>query len=193
MSKEDTKQIELYEAKVNELVNVANILTITTPEENAIVIECKAKLNTLGKEYKTEKEKATKPINEALRRIRSWWAPLETRIENEDIRLGGMLLTYKHKIEAEVRKQEERIAARVEKGTMRLDTAEKKIDNLPKIQNTTHTAEGQVQFRKIPKMRITNRDLVPDSYWIIDEVRLRQAVVSGIVVPGAQLYFEERV
>ena len=193
MQKIDTKDIEIYQSQADELEKQATNLSITSPEENAKAIEVKAKLSKLAKEIKNRKEEITKPLNTALRSIRALWAPLEDAVEMRENAVGRALLDYKSKVDAETRKKEAQIAARVEKGTMRLDTAEKKLDNLPKIQNTTHTTEGQVQFRKIPKMRIIDRDLVPDSYWIIDEVRLRQAVVSGIVVPGAELYFEERV
>ena len=194
MTKIDTHEIEVYQAQADELEKQAVKLSIASPEENAIVIELKAKLSKLAKDIKNRKEEITKPLNTALRSIRALWAPLEDAVEMRENAVGRALIDYKNQVEAEARKQEERIAARVEKGTMKLETAEKKIDNLPKIQNTTHTTEGQVQFRKIPKVRITNRDLIPDEYWIIDEVRLRQAIITGgKVVPGAEMYYEERV
>ena len=190
---DETKQLEICKAEVDELVHPANILTIASAEENAVATEYKAKLNLLGKRIKQEKESATKPINEALRRIRSWWDPLEDKVSAEDDRVGVLLLTYKRAVEDEARKKEAQIAARVEKGTMRLDTAEKKIDALPQIQKTTHTTAGQVQFRKIPQMRIVDESLIPDNYWVIDQVSLRRDVIAGVVVPGAEKYYEERV
>ena len=194
MSNIDNKSVEIYKAKTNEYMQkTAGLLPITSLEENAKVIEYKAELKKLGKEVKEEKEKATKPLNEVLKTVREWWSPLEKLIDERESNLEKLLLDYKHKIEDEARKKEAQIAARVEKGTMRLDTAERKLDELPKIQTTTHTAAGQVQFRKIPQMRIINEDLIPDEYWVIDLVKLRKDVIAGMVVPGAEKYYEERV
>ena len=190
----DTKAIEVYKAKINEVISKAtSLLTITSPEENATVIESKAALKRLGKEVKTEKEKATKPINEALKKVREWWAPLELSISKEEDRVDGMLLTYKHKVEAENRLKEEKIAARVERGTLKLETAERKLESLEQVQKTNHTQIGDVQFRQVPKMRVVDENLIPDKYWVIDLVSLRRDVVAGMVVPGAEKYYEEIV
>lgn len=193
MTNNDINQVEVYKAKVDELVNPASILTIVSPEENAIATEYKAKLNKLGKEIKIEKESATKPINKALKRIREWWRPIEDRVEAEDRRVAMLLLDYKRRVDEEARKKEAQIAARVEKGTLRLDTAERKFEQIQHVEKTTHTSMGQVQFRKVPQMRIVNEDLIPDKYWVVDLVALRKDVIAGEVVPGAEKYYEERV
>lgn len=194
MKEIETKEIEVYKSQVSELEKQAIKLPITSPEENAIVIEFKAKLNKLGKEIKAEKEKATKPINEALRKVREWWSPIEKRVEAWETEMGNALLAYKRKVEEEARKKEAQLAARVEKGTMKLETAERKIEEIPQIQKTTHTEAGQVQFRKVPMMRIIDENLIPDKYWVVDLVALRKDVVNeGIIVPGAEKYYEERV
>ena len=195
MKEADQKAVELYQAKAEELIDkTAGSLTITTQEENMLVIERKAKLNKLGKEVKTEKEKATKPINEALRTVRSWWAPLEEMIEEGERMFSRALLTYKSKVEEEARKKEAQIAARVEKGTMRLDTAERKLEQVQHVEKHADTQYGRVQFRKVKRVRIINQDLIPDEYWVIDEVKLRKAVINdGLQVPGCEMYEEETV
>ena len=194
MKEADQKAVELYKAKAEELIDkTAGSLTITTPEQNVLVIERKAKLNKLGKEVKAEKEKATKPLNEALRTVRSWWAPLEEMIEEGEKIFSRALLTYKSKVEEEARKKEAQIAARVEKGTMRLDTAERKLEQVQHVEKHADTEFGRVQFRKVKRVRITNPDLVPDEYWIIDQVKLNEAVLrQGIQVLGTEIFEEER-
>ena len=189
----ETKELEIYRSQFSELIKQAIKLPIASPEENTQAIEFKAKLNRLGKAVKLEKEKATKPINEALRKVREWWAPLEKAVEVKEDEVSDALLAYKQKIEEEARKKEVQIAARVEKGTLRLDTAERKLDQIQRVEKTTHTVAGQVQFRKIPQMRIINQDLIPDEYWVIDLVALRRDVIAGKVVPGAEKYYEEIV
>ena len=191
----DEKTLELYKAKAEELyIKDAKVLTITTPEQNALVIERKAKLHKLGQEVKTEKEKATIPINAALRKVREWWAPLEKFIADGETVLGTALLSYKRMIEEEARKKEAQIAARVEKGTLKLETAERKLEQVQHVEKHADTQYGRVQFRKFKKVKITNQDLIPDEYWIVDQIKLNEAVLrQGIQVPGTEIIEEERV
>jgi len=189
----ETKELTVLKTQVSKLENRANELTITSLEENAIAIEFKAKLRDMGKTIKERKEEITKPLNEALKSARNLFAPIEERFETVDKIVGQKLLAYKQKIDAEVREKEIKIADRVERGTLKIETAERKIEDIQRTEKTVKTDYGQVQFRKIQKMRIVDENLIPKKYWIINEVLLRKDVLAGIVVPGAQKYEEEIV
>lgn len=190
---EKTTELAPLKAQVTRLENEANEVIITTPEENASATNLKAKLNETKKQIKERKEEITKPLNAALSSARALFAPLEEQYEKAEKTLAGKLIAYKQKVEAETRAAEAKLAARVEKGTMKLETAERKIEELPTVQKTVQTDHGRVQFRKIKKVRITNQNLIPDQYWVIDEVKLRKDILAGIAVPGAELYEEEIV
>ena len=136
----------------------------------------------------------TKPLNIALKAARELFAPVDAMFENADNIVGRKLLDYKRKIDADAAKQAAKIAADLESGKIKkLETAERRIENLEQVQKTTHTSVGDVQFRKIKKVRITSLDLLPDAYWIVDEVKLRKDVLAGIVVPGAEMFEVETV
>ena len=189
----DTKELTVLKSQITKLNNTANEIAITTPEENGSAMELKSKLKDIGKQIKERKEAITKPLNDALKSTRALFAPLETAYENAENIVGRKLLDYKRKVDEEARKKEEAIAARVEKGTLKVETAERKMDEVQRTDKTVHTDHGKVQFRVIKKMRIIDETLIPKKYWVIDEVSLRKDVVAGIVVPGAELYEEETV
>lgn len=188
-----TKEVEVYRSQLSDLEIKANELSIASPEENAIALEFKAKIDKTGKEIKARKEAITKPINASLRMIRELFAPLEDMFNNADTIVGGKLLAYKRKIDEETRKKEEQIAARFEKGTIKQETAERKMSELPKTQKTIDTGAGRVQFRKLKRVRITDLNLIPKQYWIIDEVKLRKDALAGIKIDGCEVYEEEVV
>jgi len=191
---EETKEIVTLKGQVTKLDNQANEITITTPEENVLAIELKAKLKDTGKQIKERKEAITKPINESLRSIRALFAPLEERFEKADALVGRKLLDYKRKVDEEARAKEAKIAADFESGKIKKpETAERKIDEIQRTEKTVVTDHGKVQFRKIQKVRVTDEKLIPDSYWEINQVLLRKDVLAGIVVPGAEKYEEEIV
>jgi len=189
----ESKELVTLKSQVSKLDNQANEITITTPEENASAIELKAKLKDIGKQIKERKEAITKPMNEALRSARALFAPLEEKFENAENLVGRKLLDYKRKMDEQARIEEEKIAARFEKGNIKAETAERKIEEIQRTEKTVVTDHGKVQFRKIQKVRVVDEKLIPDSYWVIDQVLLRKDVLAGIVVPGAEKYEEEIV
>jgi len=212
----ETKELTALKGQVSKLENQAHEVTIATPEENASATELKAKLKDIGKQIKERKEAITKPLNTALKSARDLFAPIEAQFEAADRIIGSKLLAYKQKVEAEARAEEAKIAAKLEEDRKKLEAevaagkiseakadqkldqklqkAEEKIEQVERVEKTTRTAHGQVQFRKIGKLRITDENLLPDKYWKIDEVALRQdVVISRMIVPGAERYEEETV
>lgn len=190
-------ELSPIKAQVTKLEKQATELTIATPEQNVAATELKAKLKEAGTLIKARKEEITKPLNEALKSARNLFAPLEQQFESADAIVGRKLIAYKQEVERKTREEEARIAARVERGTMKIETAEKKMENLPTVAKTTRTEHGAVQFRKIKKVQVINPDLVPDKFWVIDQVALRSAALAvgqlGEVIPGVKVYEEETV
>jgi len=192
----EQKELTVYKSQISKLDQQANELNITSPEENLVATELKAKLKEIGKKIKDRKEEITKPLNEALRSARQLFAPLEEQFESAETIVGNKLLAYKKKVDAEIRAKEEKIARDLEAGKIKnMETAERRMDALveKKIEKTTQTSYGQVQFRKVQKMRITDESLIPKKYWVIDQVLLRKDVLADIVVPGAEKFEEETV
>ncbi len=189
----ESKELAVLKSQISKLETQANAVTITTSEENEVATNIKAKLREAGKNIKDRKEEITKPLNIALKSARELFAPIEKQFEAAENIVGRKLLAYKQKIESEARAAEAKIAARVEKGTMKMETAERKIEQLPTIQKTVQTNYGKVQFRKIKKVRLTNRELIPDQYLIVDMVAVRRDALAGIIIPGTEVYEEETV
>lgn len=199
---EDTKELVTLKGQVSKLDNQANEITITTPEENVLAIELKAKLKDTGKQIKERKEAITKPLNESLKSIRALFAPLEDKFEKADSLVGRKLLDYKRKVDEEARAKEAKIAASFEKGNIKAETAERKIEEIQRTEKTVVTDHGKVQFRKIRKVSFAIVDqLLPETivtlakggYLIWDEVKARKDALAGIVVPATSIYEEEIV
>lgn len=190
---ENTKEIAVFKGQVSKLENQVIELTIASPQEQSRATELLAKLKETDKAVKSRKEEITKPLNAALKSARELFAPLEDKLEAVKSALGRKVIDYKQKVEAEARKKEAEIAAKVEAGKMKIETAEKKIEKIERVENTVHTDHGRVQFRKIKKVRVTSEALVPDQYWVIDMVAVRKDALAGIKIEGCEVYEEEIV
>lgn len=211
----EEKELTVLKGQVTKLENLATEITIATPEENAAATELKARLKEIGKTLKDRKEEITGPLNTALKSARALFAPLEERYETAEAIVGRKLIAYKQKVEAEARAEEAKIAAKLEAERAKLEaevaagkiTAEKaeekfdvkvekaseKIENVAKIEKTTQTSHGQVQFRKLKKVRIVDETLIPRNYLVVDMVAVRRDVLAGMQVAGAEMYEEETV
>ena len=189
----DNKEVAVVKTQATKALSAANDLVITTDADVPVATELLAKVKQVGKLIKERKEQITKPLNAALLSARGLFKPIETSHEQAEAIIKRKLLDYQAKVEKERQEAAAKIAARVEKGTMRVDTAMKKMDNLPEVQKTTTTASGMVSTRTLKKVRIINAELLPREYLVPDMVKINQAVLKdGQNVPGVEIY-EEKV
>lgn len=189
----DTKEIAIFKAQVSRLENKADSIMIESKEHYTEAIDIVAKLKDTGSKIKLSKESITKPLNESLKNIRALFAPLEEQFEKAERIIKIKLLDYKRKIDAEAKAKEDAIAARVEKGTIKLETAEKKIENIERVEQTTKGKIGEVQIRKIKKVRIINEADIPREYLIPDMVSIRRDALGGKSIKGVEVYEEESI
>lgn len=191
--KTDEKRLSVIKGFVTKLENQANEIVIDSKESHRGAVDLVATLKDTGKRIKAEKESITKPLNDALRNARALFKPIEDQfIEAEKI-IKGKLLEYTKKINEEARKKEEAIAKRVEKGTLKVETAEKKISEVEKVDNQTSGEVGKVQIKKVKKVRIVNESDIPREYLVPDLVKIRKDALAGKEIAGVEVYEEETI
>ena len=209
----DTKELTVVKTKVTKLQNQAQQIIINSPETYNEAADIVAKLKESGSTLKILKESITKPLNEALKNARGMFAPVEDDHEKAEMLIKRKLLDYKQEQDRLVREKEAAIARKLaeekakldaqvaagqiteekaeEKFDKKLEKAEEKIDTIDRIENTTKSKNGSVQVRKIKKVRIVDESLVPRSYLQVNEVLVRKDALSGVAIPGVEVYEEE--
>lgn len=189
----ETKELTPLKAQVSKLENQANEVQILKAEDYTFAVDLVAKLKDIGSKIKNVKESITKPLNEALRNARELFRPIEDQFTNAESIVKTKLLDYKRKIDEEARKKESVIAEKVEAGKIKLETAEKKMEKIERVETTTRGKVGEVQVRKVKKVRIINEALIPRNYLALDMVAIRRDALSGIIIPGTEVYEEETI
>lgn len=190
---EDQKELSVLKGQVSRLENQVNSIVIDSPETYAQAIDVVSKLKTIATTLKDRKEAITKPLNEALKSARELFTPVELQYSNAESIIKNKIVTYKRKVDEEARIAEAKIAEKVESGKMSVETAGKKMENLEKVDTTTRGKVGEVQIKKIKKVRITNESLIPREYLITNDVLIRKQALAGIEIPGVEVYEEESV
>lgn len=193
-SVEPSKEVAVFKGQISKIESRATEVSIQTQEDYVATTDLLSELKAVGSKITARKEEITKPLNQALKSARELFRPVEDQFARAEGVIKTKLLDYKRMKDEEARKEEARIAARVEKGTMRLDTAEKKLDAVEKVSTTTKGNVGEVQIRKVKKFRIVDEAALPRQYLVPDLVAIRQdAVIKGIAIPGVEVYEEEQV
>lgn len=132
-----------------------------------------------------KKDAILKPLLAATRATRALFAPVEERVEVMLGLLKTMELDYDKATRAALAKREETLAKKVARGDITEGQASARLAR-------TKAEAGTTSTRIDRKVTITNRDRVPDKYWIIDEVALRADALAGLVIPGVEIT-EERI
>ena len=187
----ETKTLTPLKAQVSKLENQANAVAIETAEHYASAVDIVSRLKKTGSEIKKTKESITKPLNESLRNVRAVFAPLEQQFKNAEFIIKGKLLDHKRKVDEEARIKEEKIAKRVEEGKLKLETGEKKMEEIERVETTTRGKVGTVQVRKVRKMRIIDESLIPRNYLVPNTVAIRRDALKGIKIAGVEVFEEE--
>lgn len=183
----EDKELQIVKQNTNKAMSAAQALTITTDEDLNGATELLTKINLAGDMIKKRKEEITKPLNEALKSARELFRPLEDAQQNAKQIVAQKMVDYKRAQDEARRKEQERLAARVEKGTMKPETAMRKMEELPDAPKSVKTEAGAVSFKEVPVAIITDETQIPRTYLVPDMVKINKAIRAGIEIPGIKV------
>lgn len=152
-----------------------------------------SQLNKFSDNLTIEKEKLTKPINTALKEIRSRYKPVELMLEEGIVCLKKKMGQYQTVMLKAQQEAEAKIAKRVENGTLKVETAIKKIGEIDAPEAKVATDDGSVSFRAVRKFEVVDISLIPIEYHLADEVAIRKAMLANIELPGVRYYEEQQI
>ena len=194
----NTQELEVIKKDVNAVALVANQISIVDDASMLTAGELRKKLKTVGKMVEEKKQAITRPLNEALKNVRAMFSPIEDMYAQAESIVSGKMIKYQNDVEekrrkAELKAQEELLKAQkdLDKGKIdevqatKIETrVEKKLEAVPeaiKKSEDFHT-------REVQKFRIVNEAKIPKDYWMLDEVKIRKAMMAGIAIAGVEYY-----
>jgi cell division septum initiation protein DivIVA len=171
--------------EVSPITKVATDLKIKTADDMSKATEILSKLNKQLDRVIQEKEKVTKPLNEALKAERSRWKPIETTIESAINDIRQKMSVYQTKLIQEARAKEAKIAEKMNDGKLSIEKAVEKFSSISKPDEKVSTDSGSVSFRTDKILKITSIKDIPDMYWIVDESLILADLKAGKQIKGA--------
>lgn len=175
---EQKDQIIAVQKNVREMSAVAGGVKIKTAKdlENALVIF--KQIGELKKEYKRVVEDGiVKPIKDGLKALTAFVSPVKEMLDDSEAWVRGQIGEYNDKVKADAAVIAATETAKIEAGETTVKKAAAKVERV-------EAKVEAIPTRKQKVVTITDPALVPDNFWIIDEVLVRKQALAGVVIPG---------
>mgnify|MGYP001588749309 CR=1 FL=1 len=201
---EINKELVVVKKQVMGANEAAQGLTINSQpklEEAKIVLQ---KIGVAKKFVKGKKDEIVKPMKEALDKVKDLFAPLENMIIEAEEMVKIKMLGYNRILQAEEEKRRLTLEAEARKlaeeeakkkpNEIKIEAVEKIVEKaVEKVEAIIEKREA-IPTRKNKVLEIVDENLIPDKYWKIDLVKLREDVITnGLEVAGAKVVIEESI
>lgn len=185
-------EIKKYESQAEQLVATAEAVVIENQASMTEATELLSKVNKTLDSVKEEREKVTKPLNDALKAERARWKPVEDVLKPIVAGLREKMSEYQTALIKKQREEEAKIAARMKpgKGNLKADTAIRKMGEVDAPDTKVESDAGSVGFREKKVLKITDMKKIPKKFWIVDEDAVFEALKAGDAVAGAEIDIE---
>lgn len=198
---ENKKDIEIPEKEVVEFRGLvdfvkteANRLKVENEEDMKKASDLLVQVVQVEKAIQERKEKITRPLMAGLAEARELFKPMETGHAEAKKTIKAKMLDYTIAEEERIAKEKERVEARVEKGTMRVDTAVKKLEDIGEVKKSVSTESGRTSLHTVRKVRIVDESLLPREYLVADVKKINEAVLKqNLIVAGTEIYEEKSI
>lgn len=188
-----TKEL-VIKKEVSTITEKVQALAIKSKEDMSSATELLSKVNIFLDGLTKEKERLTKPLNEALKEIRSRYKPTELVMEQAVADLKQKMSAYQM---AELKRQKEeqdKIAQQLADGKIKkIDTAIKKMANVEAPDEKVLTDEGSASFRPIKKFEVVDIVMLANAdknAVTSNDVYIRTEMKNGRELSGVR-YYEE--
>lgn len=188
------KEVALLKPDIQSVKKSAVDLTITSQKDMERAADMLHILKRIEVSVLEKKESVTRPLMQALSSARDLFKPLEH--DHAEIKkiVKDKMLAYQIEEDDRIQKEKDRIARRVDKGTMRPDTAVAKMEEIGETSKPTTGQVGKASVRTIRKVRVIDAELVPREYMVPDLTKITEAVIrNNAVIPGVEVYEEKGI
>lgn len=189
--KVEEKNVSVVKAQTTKALSAANDYKITNADDLAKGTDLLKKIKDIGKAVTERKKEITDPLNNALKSARDLFRPIEQNYAEAERIVKNKILEWQRVEDERIKKEQNKIATKVESGKMSLEKAVDKMEDVGTVQTSAKGKTGAISTREIPKYEVTEENKVPREYCSPDMAKIKRALDAGIEVPGARKYYEK--
>lgn len=197
VKKEETTPIQTAKSTAEKYLDMAKNLKVATEEDYASATEILTSIKSAATLAELEKNKVLVPAKEVVKAETARWKPIENLFEQVNLLIRPKMKKFLDDKEEQARQELAKLQKQVDAGQIKKqETIDRKTDEIISAlpSKTVMAGTGSSAARKIAKLKINDPALIPDEYWVIDEVKLRRDVVANdMKVPGAEKVWENSI
>lgn len=174
-----TSTLKIIEQKTDGMDSMLSGFQVIDDEGLNIVVDKIKQIKTLLKFIEQEKDKFVAPAKAIIAEAKEKYDGYINKCKNAEITLKERAKKFMIEKEAKRIEEEKKLASKVESGYMKSETAATKLETLPEIPKTVRTDIGSgLRMSKRRVAIITDPNLIPKEYWIIDEIRVKREALE---------------
>jgi hypothetical protein len=181
----------VVQKEVDPVVEKVMNLAIQDQQGLRLGVEYLSQLNQYADRIKKEKERITKPLNEALKAEHSRWKPLEDKVDSLIQNLRVRIGTYKTESDARAKEAAEELSKKVLAGKVDLSSAVGAVSALDTVEERVTADSGSVSFMEVLKFEVVDFLMLPSKFKVANEVEIRKALKAGEKVDGVKSWKEQ--
>lgn len=180
------EEVAIIEREISALPAVPAITNQIELDNAALVL---TRIKGVAKTIEERKKQITAPLMASLASVRDLFRKYEDSLKSSETAFKNAILTYQLGQDAIAEQARSKVLGRVERGTMRADTAIEKLNGI----KGADKVQG-ISMRTITKVRIVDESLIPREYLVVDLAKITDALLKlKIAVPGAESYEEKQL
>lgn len=189
----ETKEVEQYKGEIEKAEKYSTTLVIASKEDYQMALEEGKRVKEILDKIVSRKEEITKPLNASLKSIRELFKPFETAGENALSTIKNKMLAFTREEARKAEEAKQKLAERVERGTMKPETAVRKIEEMPEQAKTVQSETAKATTRTVIKYRVTDKSKIPLQFMEPDMVAIKAEMRKGNKVDGVEAYEEQEL
>lgn len=176
--KGEQNNYELVQSNLEAGKELYESVVIKTDEDLAGVSDKVKQIKLMGKALEERKEKFTGPAKLIIAEAKNIFDEAINWFKNAEKDLKQKSTIYMLEKEKQNQAKQDKIAADLAAGKIDTDKAVDKLEKLPETSKNVQTGNSQMQLRKRKVAKIIDPNLIPDEFWVIDEVRVRREALE---------------
>ena len=189
---EQEKELVEIRQGIEKIDEEAKSVSVTNDQELSSVSDIIRQVKDLAKQIKEKKEKYTEPAKAIVLEARNTYDPLIKMCTDAEAILKKAAQKYIIEQVNRKKKEEAAIARRLENGTIKQETAIRKMEAVKEAPKNVKTESSAIRMVTRTIAKITNPELVPDEYWIINESKVKADAIerhrNGLPgIPGVEI------
>jgi ribonuclease D len=182
------------------LLKFAESRAIVKDEDVKYATEDLSMLAKIKKAIEDKQKEYTNPINDHLKAVREAFKMIVTPLEQADKLTREKILAYRHEQERKAREAEEINRMRMEAARKEMELkgelteSVNLVEVIPEQPKHVHTEVGSLGTSQVWKFEVTDFNLLPNEYKIVDSSKLGKVVRAGLhTIPGVNIWPEETI